>query len=267
MFYWIYDIPNGLLAGLMCLVCLGYTWSGLLILRPWIRKWLGSEQGGENEFVSYFLSAYGVFYGLMLGLIAVATYQNYSDVDSKIAREVTSIAALYRDVSSYPEPGRSNYQNHLRGYVHYVIEEAWPAQQRGIVPMGGSMLVTRFQRDLFGFQPKTKSEEIVHAEAIRQFNVFIESRVAGKQSVGASLPEELWYVVVIGAALNLALIWMFTIDRVSIHLALSGILSLFVGLMLFFITAMDNPFRGTLSVSPEPFQMLLNSTMNPQVAG
>ncbi|PPK73122.1 uncharacterized protein DUF4239 [Methylobacter tundripaludum] len=262
MFYWIYDIPNGLLAGLMCLVCLSYTWIGLLTLRPWIRKWLGSEQGGENEFVSYFLSAYGVFYGLMLGLIAVATYQNFSDVDGKVAREVTSIAALYRDVSSYPEPVRSSYQNHLRGYVHYVIDEAWPAQQRGIVPMGGSMRVTNFQKDLFAFEPKTKGEEILHAEALRQFNVFIEARVAGKQSVGASLPEELWYVVVIGAALNLALIWMFSIDRVSIHLALSGILSLFVGLMLFFIAAMDNPFRGTLSITPEAFQMLLDSTMN-----
>lgn len=264
MFYWIYDIPNGLLAGLMCLVCLSYTWIGLLTLRPWIRKWLGSEQGGENEFVSYFLSAYGVFYGLMLGLIAVATYQNFSDVDSKVAREVTSIAALYRDVSSYPEPVRSSYQNHLRGYVHYVIDEAWPAQQSGIVPMGGSIRVSNFQKDLFAFEPKTKGEEILHAEALRQFNVFIEARVAGKQSVEASLPEELWYVVVIGAALNLALIWMFSIDRVSIHLALSGILSLFVGLMLFFIAAMDNPFRGKLSITPEAYQMLLDSTMAPR---
>jgi hypothetical protein len=266
MFYWIYDIPNGLLAVLMCGVCIGYTWLGLLISRPWIRKWLGSG-AEENEFVSYFLSAYGVFYGLMLGLIAVATYQNYSDVDGKVAREVTSIVALYRDVSSYPEPVRSNYRNHLRGYVHYVIEEAWPAQQRGIVPTGGSIRITHFQQDLFAFEPKTKGEEIVHAEAIRQFNVFIEARVAGKQSVGTALPEELWYVVVIGAALNLALIWMFVIDRVSIHLALSGILSLFVGLMLFFIAAMDNPFRGTLSISPEAYQMLLDTTMNPQVAG
>lgn len=262
MFYWIYDIPNGLLAGLMCLVCLSYTWIGLLTLRPWIRKWLGSEQRGENEFVSYFLSAYGVFYGLMLGLIAVATYQNFSDADGKVAREVTSIAALYRDVSSYPEPSRSNYQNHIREYVRYVIEEAWPAQQQGIVPSGGSMRVTHFQQDLFAFEPKTKSEEIVHAEAVRQFNVFIEARVAGQQSVGTSLPEELWYVVVLGAALNLALIWMFSIDKVSIHLALSGILSLFVGLMLFFIAAMDNPFRGALSISPEAYQMMLKNLMD-----
>lgn len=263
MFYWIYDISNGYLAGLMCLVCLGYTWLGLLALRPWIRMWLGPEPG-ENEFVSYFLSAYGVFYGLMLGLIAVATYQNYSDVDTKVGNEVTSITALYRDVSSYPEPARGNYQNHLREYVRYVIEEAWPAQQVGIIPAGGTTRITDFQLDLFAFQPKTKTEEIVHTEAIRQFNVFVEARSARLQSVTTALPEELWYVVAIGGALNLALIWMFYIDRLSVHLALSGILSLFVGLMLFFIAAMDNPYRGALSITPEAYQMVQKRLMIPK---
>jgi len=263
MFYWIYDIPNSCLAVLMCFVCVSYSWLGLWLFRPWIRKWLGPEPG-ENEFISYFLSAYGVFYGLMLGLIAVATYQNYSDVDSKVAKEVASIAALYRDVSSYPEPERSNYQNHIREYVRYVIEEAWPDQQQGIIPAGGMTRVTDFQQDLFTFQPKTKADEIVHAEAIRQFNVFSEARTEGLQSVSTSLPEELWYVVVIGAALNLALIWMFSIDRLSVHLVLSGLLALFVGLMLFFIAAMDNPFRGKLSITPEAYRMILKNMMLPE---
>ena len=263
MFYWIYDIPNVLLAGLMCLACVGYTWLGILAFRPWIRKWLGPEPG-KNEFVSYFLSAYGVFYGLMLGLIAVATYQNYSDVESKIGGEVTSIAALYRDVSSYPEPVRSNYQNHIRNYMHYVINEAWPAQQRGVMPVDGIMLITNFQKDLFSFEPKTKVEEIVHAEAIHQFNVFSENRRARLQSVMTALPEALWFVVIIGAVLNLALIWMFSVDRLSVHLILSGIISFFVGLMLFFIAAMDNPFRGELSVSSEPYQTVLNTSMAPR---
>ncbi|MGZ5007473.1 MAG: bestrophin-like domain [Methylobacter sp.] len=266
MFYWIYDIPNGFLAGLMCIVCIGYTWTGLLLLRPWIRKWLGPEPG-ENEFVSNFVSVYGVFYGLMLGLIAVATYQNYSDVDAKVGKEVASITALYRHVSSYPEPARSNYQDHIRDYVRYVIEQAWPAHQQGISPVEGMARITNFQHDLGAFQPQTRAEEIIHAETLRQFNVFTEARTAVLQTVSTALPEELWYVVVIGAALNLALIWMFSIDKLSVHLVLSGILSLFVGLMLFFIAAMDNPFRGKLSITPEAYQVILNNLMLPRHPG
>ena len=74
MLFWLYDLPLPLMAVLICLPCLAFTWGGLLVLRPRVRRWLG-PQPGANELVSTFLSAYGVFYGLMLGLIAVATYQ------------------------------------------------------------------------------------------------------------------------------------------------------------------------------------------------
>jgi hypothetical protein len=48
---------------------------------------------------------------------------------------------------------------------------------------------------------------------------------------------------------------MFSIDK------LSGVLSLFVGLMLFFIAAMDNSFRGRLSITPEAYQVILDHLM------
>jgi len=47
-----------------------------------------------------------VFYGLLAGLVAVATYQNYSDVERTVSREGASLAAMYRDISSYPQPIR-----------------------------------------------------------------------------------------------------------------------------------------------------------------
>lgn len=260
MLYWIYDIPNGVLAALLSAVCVAYTWLGLVFFRPRVRKWLGVEPG-QNDFASYILSAYGVFYGLMLGLIAVATYQNYSDADGAVSKEATSLSALYRDISSYPEPVRHELQQHLRDYTIFVIEKAWPEQRRGVVPAEGTARVTAFQHDLLTFQPGNKAEEILHAEALRQFNVFIEARRARLQSVTTGLPATLWAVVIIGAALNLALLWVFSIDRLSLQLLLSGMLSAFVGLMLFFIAAMDNPFRGEVSIGPDAFQEVLDTLM------
>ena len=58
--------------------------------------------------VGDFLQYFGVIYGLLLGLLAVATYQNLSDVEKTVGNEASSLAALYRDVSAYPEPARSD---------------------------------------------------------------------------------------------------------------------------------------------------------------
>jgi Protein of unknown function (DUF4239) len=72
-----------------------------------------------------------VFYGLALALIAVNVFETYADVSKTVSQEATALAVLYRDVSAYPEPIRSQLQKELRDYVDYVIHEAWPFATAG----------------------------------------------------------------------------------------------------------------------------------------
>ncbi|RYF66210.1 MAG: DUF4239 domain-containing protein [Comamonadaceae bacterium] len=260
MLFWLYDLPLPLMAVLICLPCLAFTWGGLLALRPCVRRWLG-PQPGANDLVSTFLSAYGVFYGLMLGLIAVATYQNFSDVETAVQREAAAVAGLYRDVSAHPQPAREQLQSALREYTRFVIEDVWPAQQRGEQHPGDTRLVTELHAALTAFEPGSRREELLHAEALREFDQFLEARYLRLEVSSASLSPVLWWVVVIGAALNLALLWLFSVDRLALHLLLSGTLALFVGLMLFFIAAMDYPFRGEESISPDAFALVRDRLM------
>ena len=95
-----------------------------------------------------------VFYGLAVALIAVNVWQTHADVAKIVSQEASAVAALYRDVSSYPEPIRSRLQDQLRSYVQYVIHDAWPLQRKGQVPAGGVELMNRFQGTLAGFEPE-----------------------------------------------------------------------------------------------------------------
>jgi hypothetical protein len=40
------------------------------------------------------------------------------------------------------------------------------------------------------------------------------------------------------------------------HLMLGGMLSAYLGTMIFLIAAMDNPFRGEVSISPAVFETI-----------
>ena len=261
MLFWLYDLPLPLMAVLICLPCLAFAWGGLVALRPFVRRWLG-PQPGANDLVSTFLSAYGVFYGLMLGLIAVATYQNFSAVETAVQREAAAVAGLYRDVSGHPQPARDQIQTVIRDYTRFVIEEAWPAQQQGELHPGDTPLVTQLHAALTAFEPASRREELLHAEALRAFNQFLEARYVRLEVSSTALSPVLWWVVVIGAALNLALLWLFSVDRLALHLLLSGALALFVGLLLFFIAAMDYPFRGEESISPDAFALVRDRLMS-----
>jgi hypothetical protein len=149
----------------------------------------------------------------------------------------------------------------LRSYTRYVIEEAWPAQRRGIIPEGGTARVTAFQDKLLSFQPQARSEEILHAETLRQFDVFVEYRRQRLDSVSTGLPDVLWFVVCVGAVVNAVLTWLFDVKRLSVHLLLAGLMALFVSQMVFMIVAMDKPYWGEVSVGSEAFQLIQRSLM------
>ena len=253
MFYWIYDYSSEQMALLISLSFVVIYWIGCIFIRPLLRFFARTH--GSNDIVGYILSCFGVFYGLLIGLIAVAAYQNYGQVEAAVQKEAVALTALYYDVSAYPEPYRGNLRRILREYTRFVIKYAWPEQQKGIIPTGGITRANAFQERLLEFQPQTKAEEIIHAEAIHQFNVFLEHRTMRLQSVSTGIPAVMWYVVIIGAIVNLSMIWLFDM-RFLTHLVLGGLLAFFLGTMIFLIAAMDNPFRGEVSISPEAFEKL-----------
>src|SRR5678816_1314793 len=115
----------------LCLFAIG----GLVVVRRRVLPRLRIHVE-DSEFTGAMMQCVMVFYGLAVALMAVSVSQTYSDVSKIVSGEATALAALYRDVSSYPEPVRLRLQNELRDYVRYVIQEAWPLQRRGKVPAG-----------------------------------------------------------------------------------------------------------------------------------
>jgi hypothetical protein len=260
LFYWIYDIPTEKLAALFAVVFVGFFWGGCILLRPILRQFVRARSD-TNEIVGNVLSCFCVFYGLLLGLLAVAAYQNYSQVQTNVDKEATALTALYHDVASYPEPYGQTLRWLLRDYCHYVIKYAWPLQRQGIVPKGGEPRVSAFLEKLLAFQPHTVGEQIVHAEAIHQFNVFLEQRNERLQSVTTSIPPVMWYVVIVGAVINLVIVWLFEMPFIT-RLFLGGLLAFYLGAMIFLIAVMDNPFRGEVSVSSEDFETIYQMMMD-----
>jgi len=262
MIYWIYDIPTWAFGTLMCAVFGGGAWLAILALRPFVHSRLCAEHRA-NDLIGFTFSSFAVFYGLLLGLLAVAAYQNYSNVDDGVSREAASLTALYHMATSYPSPTRDELQKEISAYTLDTIERGWPLQRRGIRPYGGPQRMSLIYETLLAFEPHTAGEQIVHAETLRELNQYDELRRIRLTNVTAGIPAVLWYVVAIGALIAILLIALFDME-LRIHLILGGIFSLFLGMMIFTIAAMDNPFRGEVSISPDALQGVYDSLMAPK---
>ena len=167
-------------------------------------------------------------------------------------------------MSSFLEPKRSELQADLREYARKVIDVEWPLQRRGIVPQNAAAAITTIQTHLASFEPATEGQKTLHAEAYREFSRIVELRRARLKSVTTGLPASLWVVLLLGAFLNIAVIWFFHMRSQSMHFWMTVIFSALLGLLIFLLAAMDQPFRGEISVGPEAFEMVYDQLMKPE---
>lgn len=259
-FYWIYDLPNWTLGVLIVSVFLALSLAGLFATRPLVRKMLGPSSH-YNDVVSYFFAGIGVFYGLALGLIAVATWENYTDIDAVVGTEAAAVASFYRDLDGYPQPLRGRLESMMREYTQLVIDKEWPAHKKGIALEDGDSLLDRLEDEVMNYEPTKEREKILQSEVLRSLDTVQEQRRLRLQAVPTGLPAALWSVVLIGALLNIGLTYLFWVDNIAVHAILVGIVAVFIALLVFLTAAMDNPFRGEFSVSADAFHDVLQNVM------
>jgi hypothetical protein len=260
--YWIYDLPNWMLGILIVSLFVGLALAGLFVSRPIVGRLL-DHSPKHNDVVSYFFSGMGVFYGLAMGLIAVATWENFTEIDGVVSTEAAAVASFYRDLDGYPQPLRGQLEATMRDYTRTVIQVEWPSHKKGVALEDGDAILDRLENVLMQFEPTHEREKISHAEVLRSWNTLIDQRRLRLQSVTTGLPTALWAVVLIGALLNGLLTYLFWVENLRLHASLVSILAVFIALLVFLTAAMDNPFRGEFSVSSDAFQTILEKVMTP----
>jgi len=262
MIYWIYGLPNWLFGVLTVLVFCAFGITGLAVTRRWVPS-LHHATLSHNDIVGYFFGAITVLYGITLGLLMVGVWSTFTETEAKVDREAGALAALYLDVSHYPQPNCERLQNDLRDYDRQVIDVAWPQQRKGIIPQGNIATVAVIAYDLAAFEPTSEGQRVLQAESYHQFNE-LEARWRSRLlGVTAGLSGALWALVLIGAVINIAVTWCFHLHNYRMHVWMTVLTSSLLGLMIFLLAAMDHPYLGKLSVSSEPFQLVYDQLMKP----
>jgi uncharacterized protein DUF4239 len=260
MFESLFDLPLWIVGpAIIAALCL-FAVLGLWFVRRRVLPRLRVD-ASDSEFTGAMLQSVMVFYGLAVALIAVSVWQTYSDTAKVVSEEATALAALYRDVSSYPEPARSAMQNELRDYTQYVIQEAWLLQRRGQMPGAGVERMNRFQALLVSFEPVTEGQKLLHGETLRAYNEMIKARRLRLDAVNTGLPGVMWTVIIMGAFIGLSASFFFRVEDARLQGTQVLLLAVFVGLIIFMILALDRPFRGDLGIRADPYQLIYDQLM------
>jgi hypothetical protein len=256
--YWIYDIPSLELGLGIKAIFLFVSLTALMATRGIIAKHFYKSHEADQA-VSAIFGAVGMLYGLLLGLVAVAAWQNYDKLNDLVDEEASAIIQLYRCVNVLKDPSHEPILEGIKTYTKDIIEVSWPAHKHGMAPMTGIDLITALHKKLANYESKAKNQPTSYGEAVSAFSDMVKARRMRVNGVDIGIPSALWLVIIGGAVLTIPITFFFHLPSLKTHLLLTGFYVVFLAGMIALIAVLDNPIRGEISISTEPYQKALKA--------
>jgi Protein of unknown function (DUF4239) len=229
---------------------------GVLVGRRLIRNHVAAF---HNEVVISLFAAAGVVYAVLLGFLVVVVWEAYDGAHRNVAEEASTLVPLYRLTYGMKADEGAEMRTLIRRYAQSVITDEWPTLGTN---SGGSNSARRAIGDIDRVFAKMDPAEraadaVVDAEFLRTKSAVVASRNERLMEASDSIPWAMWWGAVGGGIIVMAMSFFIYMERAGPHVIMASLMGSLIGLLLFIMVVLSNPFAGPLALGPGHFHAAL----------
>jgi hypothetical protein len=211
----------------------------------------------DHEVAGFLYSMVGVVYAVLLGFITVVVWQQHRDTQNYVQQEAVRVSNMLRDAQVFPDPVRKVLRQKLVAYGRAVVSDEWNTMAKRQSSPLASRAYEKIWETVYEIQPETEREGAFYRESITRLNELSGIRRSRLLSSQSRIPSLLWGLLIGGAAISIAFTYMFGTKNIWSHVLTAGALAGLIGFVLFLILALSCPFSGSLCISPDPLESVL----------
>jgi hypothetical protein len=191
--------------------------------------------------------------GLMLSMNFVATRGEYVKIQNSVDLEAREVNELFNDLHRFGSDESKLLQNKLAEYVKVVIEEEWPTLAQGQLNEMAWQLFLEFEDGIINLKTETAKQKILKQRLISDVDQLSDHRSVRITTGHVAMP---WFLVVVLIGLLIST-FMFSVEPPKfITLIFVSLYTAFIGLVLYSIIALNQPYEGLTNVSVEPLEIV-----------
>jgi hypothetical protein len=137
------------------------------------------------------------------------------------------------------------------------VDEEWETMSRGQPSQRTQAAMDDLWRVYTDAEPQAGRESLLYAESLDRLNELSNSRRQRLFISRDDIPTLIRILLWGGGLIVLAFTYFFGVKSIRAQALMTAALAVVVAFILFLVVALDNPFHGSLRVSPEPLQQFL----------
>ncbi|MFE1440468.1 hypothetical protein [Streptomyces sp. NPDC058739] len=209
------------------------------------------------DVLEYMVMMVGVVYAIVLGLAIAGVWEARGAAEDTVRREALALHEIDQRVDVYPAEFRDQVRGHIDAYARHAVTAEWPAMERDTEPGAtGAELLGRIRSDIAHRTPDDELQAQAYQPLLDEVAAADIARHERLDSAGTTLPGVVWFGLVAGGAVTLALLFALQIRRSVRELLLATAFSALVVFLLFLVWSFDAPFGHSGAESAEPLMRL-----------
>lgn len=219
-----------------------------------IRKVYGhSLMAKHNDVAGFIYAVIGVIYAVLLAFVVIVEWEMFRDADGKVQEEVQCMASVFRDVEVFDEPQKSLVAKEIVNYTNIVINEEWALMAKEEASEKAVKSIRRIFTLVTEIKPANEHQKIWYQEIVTRLNNFYNARNHRVQAAKESIPDFMWSIMIVGAVITIGFSFLFGTENLWAQSFMVASLAGVITLVLLLIVALDHPYAGIITVTPEAF--------------
>ena len=196
----------------------------------------------------------GMLVSLMLSLAFAEVIAELRAIETAIEREAVAISDTFHSLQRFDADGTREARALVIEYLQAVIDDDWPALADDRLGARAEALSRSLADSVLALKPANAVQEALWSRLLSDLDAASDYRFVRLDNALAQ-PPVYTYVVVFGFLITMA---CFGAYRPQVPLvALVSLYTVFVGLVLYLIVALSDPFQGDTGVAPATFEHLV----------
>lgn len=205
-------------------------------------------------------------HALIVALIFAQELLSYQELRKGFLQEATAVADIFFDLDRYQVEDADPIRLVVAKYVETVITEDWRAlaENRRVSSIGYTHFETIYNY-ILDLEPESGRQEALRDHMLTSVHALTTYRQARTAAAQDGISLLFWLAAIAGLILVCAPYFVF--PPTALHLSLVAIFSIYMGLVLFIIYSLSDPFSPPGAIQPAAFVQLLDGEIGRWLQG
>ena len=211
----------------------------------------------HHTVAGHMMALVGGVFGVLLAFSVVVVWEQYDRDREGAGQEANAAADLFRLVRAAPPPAGEQMAQAVFDYLRAVAEIEWDTLDRSGAAPEAIRAYEGVWRTVTAWSPADDRERNLQLSALARLAELSDRRRLRLLHAEHQLPEVLWLVLVVGAAVTVGYSNFFGLryrrSQAAMIVSLAGI----VALVLFTVWVLDHPYRGDTRIRSTDFRRVI----------